>query len=139
MAHEDLHDRGGYALDSLAAFGVEPLNEVLDQVRNIFTPLGKGWNRHADHGQTEIEIVAEKPAAHQFDQFLVGRRHDADVCETGRHAAQGVIFPFLKHAQQFDLGFGGDSPISSKNTVPPSASAIRPGLSCLASVKSPCM
>ena len=55
----------------------------------------------------------------------------------GRVLPSDKISPCSRKRNSLGCKFNGSSPISSKNSVPPSAAAIRPGLASLAPVNAP--
>ena len=119
VAHEDLHDRRGHALDPLALLGVEALNEVLDQVGHVLAPLRQRRDRQSHHRQPEVQIVPKQAPADQFGKLPVGGRHDAHVRLPGLHAPQRLVLPLLKKPQQLHLGIGAQVPDLVEEDRPP--------------------
>ena len=70
----------------------------------------------------------------QLLQILMRRGDNPYICFAGLSPADGKL-TFLQHTQKPRLGSIGISPISSRNSVPPSAWANRPAMRWLAPVK----
>lgn len=59
------------------------------------------------HVEAVVEVFAERPRLHQRHEVLVRCRDDADVDFDFLAAAHALETALLKHAEQFDLQFGG--------------------------------
>ncbi len=59
--------------------GAELLEEVLDESRDVVTPLAEGRELDHDHGDPVVEIRPEAAVRHRFAQVLVAGRDQADV------------------------------------------------------------
>ena len=52
-------------------FGITP-NEVLGKEQYVFLALAQRWKKDAEHGEPEVEVLAETPIGYFFLQIAVG-------------------------------------------------------------------
>ena len=99
--------------------------------------LAQARQAQADHVQAVEEVLAERALAHALLEVLVRGGDDAHVGLDLLVAADAVEVPSESTRSRRVCSSGGMSPISSRNSVPPSACSKRPRRCCCAPVKEP--
>jgi len=102
------------------------------QVRDLLAPLSQWRDVDPDHAQAVVQIFAELAFRDALLEIRVGRRDHADVDALRFGLADGHDLVLLEEAQQLRLDVDRQSPISSRNSVPPDAVRISPGWSLTA-------
>jgi len=109
--------------------------KLADQQRDVFPPLTQRRNEERDHVQSVVQVSRNAPSSRTLDVLVRCRNHThVQVTACRRHA---VDLPFLKRPQDLACRSMRRSPISSRNSVPPSASSNLPSLSLTAPVNEP--
>ena len=103
VTHEKLHNVRRDPCELLTTPGVEAIDEVFDQIRNIFAPLAQRRDRDPHNRQTEIQVIAKFALTDHVEQLLVGRSHNPDIGMDGLDSAERFIFTLLQKTQQLDL------------------------------------
>ena len=81
----------------------EPLDEVLDQDRNILAPFSQRGHHDRKHVQPIEEIRSKRPRRDRFGQISVRRGDHPDVHRDGAAPANPLNLTLLQHAQQRNL------------------------------------
>ena len=110
---------------------------MLRQQRNVLLAFAQRGDLNRKDIETVIKVFPEPARGHVLLQIPVGGGDDAHIGAPGAVFADPLITLFLQRPQQFALQFQGTSPISSRNSVPPSAVSKRPARSLIAPVKAP--
>jgi len=133
------HPLGGrlQSFDGLAELPVVEGDEVPGQRQDIARPLGQ--RREADGADIEPveQVLAELVLAAERLQVLVRRRDDADVDNDVPQASDPLESAGLEEPEELGLKAGSRLPISSRKSVPSSASSTSPLFWRLASVNAP--
>lgn len=82
VLHQNTHHLRADTENPFPLAGIELFDKVINQVRNIFTPLFERRQIKFDHGHAEIEIVAIFPLRHQFFQVSIGCGYDSIMLST---------------------------------------------------------
>ena len=102
-----LHRRRVDGLGAASGLGGEALHEVVDERRNVLAPLTQSGHVERDHGQAEVEVLAEAPGRQLVSfQVFVRRCQHPDV-DIDRIAAAHPLEPLLFEYPQ-DLGLRGE-------------------------------
>ena len=56
-----------------------PLEEMVDEVRNLFLPTAKGWEMNGDHGQPVVEVLPEQSLLGHAFQIPIRGRDDSNI------------------------------------------------------------
>ena len=78
-------------------------NEVLHQGGNILFPIAQRRDGESGHVEPVVEILAERPRAHQLAQVHVGGGDHPHVQGNGPRAPQPLHLALLERAQQLGL------------------------------------
>ena len=76
---------------------------MIDEKRDILSPLGERGKFDSDHIQSVVEVFAEFSAGDEVCEFSVGCRNHAHVYLNRLRRAQGLEGPLLEDAQQLHL------------------------------------
>ena len=82
--------------------GESPKQE-LNQARNIFSSISKGWHFDANYIQPKKEISPESPGTHLGFQIAVRRRDNSSRHYPGMVAPDSLVHMILKNAKQLGL------------------------------------
>ena len=138
VAHQHLLRLGLDAFDRLAVLLGRLLEEVVDQQRDVLAALAqrRDVDRHAL--DAEVQVLAELLVGDHLVEVAVGRADQAHV-DVDRLVATRGARPRRSPARAaaWPACSWGMSPISSRNSVPPSACSKRPSRSVRASVNAP--
>ena len=126
------------AAHALAFLGGDAGEEMARQRGHVLRPPAQRRHRNRKHVQAVEQVLAETPGLHVGDQVAVGGGDDADV-DLDRSCARrpARLRPPARRATTSPAPAGGNSPISSRNSVPPSASTNLPVCFSVAPVKAP--
>jgi hypothetical protein len=113
------------------------LEERVGQLEDVFEALAQRRQRDLEHAKPVIQILAELAALHRGSEITVGRRDHTNVRVQDPRAAEPHELALLEHAKQLRLTVGIISPTSSRNSTPPLACSMRPGLAATAPVNAP--
>src|SRR5580765_7042832 len=102
-SHHALERRRRDPRDALAVEGCEALQEVIDQVRDVLDALAERGHLDHEHGDSIVEILAERSLRHGRSQVLVGRGDQADVRSNRFRPADLGELAALDDAQQLGL------------------------------------
>src|ERR1044072_9324054 len=81
----------------------ELLDEVLDQLGDVFTALAERGQLDGDDRDTIEEVFAEAALLAHRREVAIGGRDDARVHSGFFGSADGSDFTFLQHTQELDL------------------------------------
>ena len=115
------------AAHALAELAVVAIDVVVHQQRDVAAAFAQGRQRHRHHLQSVEEVLTELPRPDLIFQVAVCRG-DTDIDADVRQSANPLEGLLFEEPQQLRLGPGVISPISSRNTVPPSAVSNQPAL-----------
>jgi hypothetical protein len=82
--------------------GESPKQE-LNQARNIFSSISKGWHFDANYIQPKKEISPEAPSTHLGFQIAVRRRDNSSRHYPGMVAPDSLVHMILKNSKQLGL------------------------------------
>ena len=122
------HHRLGRQRLQRQAVGLRPRQEMLRQGRDVVDPLAQRRQAHGHHVQPIEQILAEQALADHQPQVAMAGGDDPDVGADrvdGRRPATNS--PCCSTRSSRVWASSGMSPISSRNSVPPSACSNRPG------------
>ena len=133
-----LERREGAGAQPLDAVGGVGLHEVPGQQRHVLAALAQGRQLDGDRVDAVVEVLAEltrasSPRRDRGWSPPPGARRRAAAGSRRR----GRTCPLSSTRRSFTWLSGSISPISSRKSVPPSASSMRPGLVPTAPVKAP--
>src|SRR5215469_2722285 len=106
-------------------------------MKDVLRALAQRGHVHLDHRQAVEEILAEAPVCHLLSKVAIGGGDDAHVGAVGLTLADPFELLFLDEPQKLCLHLRRISAISSRKSVPPSASSTRPARSRIAPVNAP--
>ena len=86
-----------------AVVGAHAGQEVLGERDDVAAALAQRRQRHREHGQAMVEILAEAPLADGDAQVLVGRRHDPHVHGLVARGAEPPHHAVLQHLEELGL------------------------------------
>ena len=134
---EKFADFGVDAANLAAVLGVEVAQNVLDQQGQIFLAVAQRRQMDVEDVQAEVEVLAKLAAGHGLLGILVGGGEHAHV--HGRFGLLPRRRTLRSSSTRSSLACvgGGISPISSRSSVPPSASSKQPMRRSAAPVKAP--
>ena len=127
VAHQHVDRRRRDPLDVLPVLARELLEEVVGEQQDVRLPLAQRRHEDREHVQPVVEILAERsPSAIAFSRSLL-------VAAISRTSARIVCVPPSRSNSRSCSTRSSltcvarlSSPISSRNSVPPSASSKRP-------------
>src|SRR5258705_12622842 len=93
----------GYPPDILSFFSGIPIDEVLDQHWNVFSPLPQRRNLNRKNVEAVEKILAECTGSYGGWQVTVRRDYHSHVGLDRPVSADALKLVFLKHAQERDL------------------------------------
>ena len=137
VADERVDRRRRDALDLLAVIGRELLDEVVGEQQDVGLPLAQRRDEDGEDVEAVEQILPQRAVRDRRLHVLVGGGDQPDVDLDRLGAAEPLELALLQRAQQLDLRGEVTSPISSRRSVPPSASSKRPFLRCSAPVNAP--
>ncbi len=129
---------GAERRDRLARLPGEEPQQMLRQRQDVARRSRSGGQHHLDDVEAIEQVLAESPRGGIGGQVAVGGGQDADVAErasASRRRARTAAPAAAAAASAARRA--ADSPISSRNSVPPSAAATLPKVSCTAPVNAP--
>ena len=97
------HGLSADAGDGAVFLGGKARQEMPQQMRDVFAPQPQRRNRQRQHVQPVEQVLAERTALHEVEQFAVGRGNDADVDLHRLAAADRLDGAFLQRAQELYL------------------------------------
>src|SRR5262245_36898018 len=103
VGEQPLERLGGDPLDLLAELARVPLEEVVDEQREVVLALAQRRQRDLDHVEPVVEVFAEARRRDFLLEASVGRRDDAHVGPLVLRASDPPERLLLDHAQQLDL------------------------------------
>jgi hypothetical protein len=83
--------------------GGESPKQELNQGRNIFSSISKGWHFDANYIQPEKEILPETPSTHLGFQIAVRRRDNSSRHYPGVVTPDSLVHMILKNSKQLGL------------------------------------
>ena len=92
----------------LAAFLLAPLEEVIEQQRNLLAPLAQRRNRQLHDVEAVVQVIAEPSLRDQLVEIGVGGRHDPHVDGDRRRLAERMHVARLEEAEQLGLHVHAD-------------------------------
>ena len=92
--------------EPLASPGRVPLNEILDQQRNIVEPFTQRWQWYRENVQAVVEIRTEIAARYLRPEIIVGCREHSHIDLDGDVAPDSLELTLLKHTEKGELGLG---------------------------------
>ena len=104
-----------------------PTDEVLRQREDVFGTFAERRHEDAQGTDAVIQIRPELVLRDGLLEILVGRGDDAEIHGDGAQAAHALDFPDWSTRRSLTCMSKGMSPISSRNSVPVSASSNLPG------------
>ena len=111
---------------ALAFLGREAGEEMAGELGNILGALAQRRHRNRKHVQAVEQVLAEASGLHVGDQVAVGGGDDAHVDLDGLRPPTGSTSPSCSARSSLTCAASGNSPTSSRNSVPPSASTNLP-------------
>ncbi len=133
--------RGGIVAEleiEAAALFAESPEKVIGQQHHVVAAFPQGRQEDRDDVEPVVEVLAKAPLGYFDLQVAVGGGHDADVNLFWGRRRPRVRIPSLWITRRiFTCKLRSISPISSRNTVPPSASSKRPARERMACVNAP--
>ena len=134
-----LHSLESRAVDLLArqSFLFDNAEEVPRQVHDVLGALTQRRKTQRYDVETEEQILPEQALLYRDPQVLVRGGDDADIGAIGVRPPTVVYSPCCRTRSSRVCASIGMSPISSRNSVPPSACSKRPDARCIAPVKAP--
>ena len=115
---------GGTSIRLAAA---ELLDEMAHQVRDVLAPLAQRRQLELDALEAVVEVLAEPSLGDQRLEVAVGRGHQrARRPGSARSPPTRTTSRSCRARSSFTCSAGGMSPISSRKSVPPSASSNLP-------------
>ena len=103
MFGEELHGAGGDGHRGSFHVPTVPLQEKVDQGRNILFALAQGQHGDGNHVESEEEIFAKAPRVNGSFQGLVRGGDEADVHGDGDRSPHALELVGLEHPQEFGL------------------------------------
>src|SRR5436309_3486012 len=79
------------------------LQEIIDQNRNVLTPLAQRWHIDRQHVNAIVKIVTETTVRHHRPQIAIGGRDHAHVNIHLMRPTNAAYLSFLKRAQELGL------------------------------------
>ena len=120
---------------------MQPFRESGDEVfrswGDILGAIAQWSQRNWEYAEAVEQIFSESAVVHACPKILIRRRNDTDVDGNGSGTADALHLGFLKDPQELWLGLSREIAISSRNSVPPSASSNYPSFRVTAPVKAP--
>jgi hypothetical protein len=105
--------------------------------QDVLAPLSQRRQGDREHLQPVVEVFAEPTALNEVAQVAVCRSEDAHVNGDGSRRAHRRTSPSWSARSSFTCSDIGNSPTSSRKSVPPFASSNSPGFSSTAPLKAP--
>lgn len=105
---EDLVEKGLTQLHRGASSGLELLQEVFEEVEDVFGALPQGGNDEADDVEAKEQVFAEAAVFNGVFKGLIRGGDDAGVGLNDLLGADGADLSFLNGAEQGHLGGHGD-------------------------------
>src|SRR5215467_657393 len=91
------------AANRFLELAVVPVNEEVDERKNVFRPLAQRRDEDRNDREAVIKVLAKVAFAHGFFEIAVRCRDDADVDLHVAHASDAPDDLVFKHAQQLRL------------------------------------
>lgn len=110
---------------------------MIQQQRHVAAPPAQRRSKNGHDVNSKVEIFAKSPFAHAVFEVVVGRANQPEVDFFRGAASEPLHSPLLQHPQNLLCKLKFKVVISSRNTVPPLASSISPGLALSAPVNAP--
>ena len=92
------------AMDPLAHAPGIPVNEVLNEKRNVRSSFAQRRHLERKHVQPVVQVGSEGLLGDGLLQVAVGGGNHSDIRTNGSSTADALELPLLQHAQQHDLG-----------------------------------
>src|SRR5438093_9025272 len=99
---EDAHGLGR-DLDLAAVLGVELGEEMIDEHRDLFAPLPKGWDPDLDDVQAVVQVFPELVRPHGGLEVAIGGGDEPHVGADDLLAADAGELAVLEHVQELGL------------------------------------
>ena len=97
------HGLAADAGDGAVFLGGKARQEMPQQMRDVFAPQSQRRDRQRQHVQPVEQVLAERAALHEVEQFAVGRGNNADVDLHRLAAADRLDGALLQRAQKLYL------------------------------------
>src|SRR5262249_37587790 len=96
----------GDGSDVFAIFTSRLSHEMVDEQRDIFTPLTKRRQMNFYHIEAVVEIFSKQSILHGFSKIHVGGRDDPDIHRRRMQTSEPFDLTFLQDAKELRLQFG---------------------------------
>ena len=116
---------------------VELGQKVREQRQDILPAAAQRRQLDDQASDPVVEVIAEPPVPLLGQQVPVGRAHQPEHGPLPDVAADALVGTLLHYSQQLSLERKGNSPTSSRKSVPRSARAKAPSRAVVAPVKAP--
>ena len=111
--------------------------EVISEERDVLLAFAEGRQFDREHTQPVVQVLAEPAGLGLRPEIAVRRRDQPHVHPRVRSSPTRSSSPSWRTRSSLAWSSSGISPISSRNSVPPSASSNRPARSRTAPVNAP--
>jgi hypothetical protein len=100
MLDKSFQDIRGYGLNGFLEFSVEPVSKVINQRRDVFTPLPQRRQPDLNHLQPLVEAFSQVAKADFLHEICVRCSDRPNVHPGWRRASGSFKFPVFKDAQE---------------------------------------